>query len=258
MIKINGRAVEDYKRFEVREDGLAVPRAEPLYVPAISNGYHPDDSIIDSSLVLYLPLYLLKGSKFKTLDRYSVLCEVTGALWGPTGRDFDGSGDLIEISAANSTHLDFTSGAFSGMVWVKPDVNNVIQMMMQKGAIGVDGWWFHLDSNRVFDFRTSQSGANQITGTDETGYIKDIWQCLGFTRSGAAALVYKAGVDVTTNAGTHTDPASASNNKFHVGINDAENARKFNGKTGEVWMWSRQLSAADMLHAYNVTRWRYQ
>jgi len=98
MRVVNGRAIEHYKNFEVRETGLAIPKAEPLYIPAISNGYAPNDFIVDSSLVLYLPLYLLKGSKFKSVDAYKRTATVTGAVWGPTGRLFDGTGEITPAS----------------------------------------------------------------------------------------------------------------------------------------------------------------
>jgi hypothetical protein len=53
----------------------------------------------DPDLVLYLPLWSadLKGDSFYSKDSYAHLCTVTGALWTPQGRHFDGVDDKIAV-----------------------------------------------------------------------------------------------------------------------------------------------------------------
>ena len=51
--------------------------------------------IFDPSLVLYLPLHQRDGSSFMSKDAYGHVCTVTGAVWTPEGRLFDGVDDYI-------------------------------------------------------------------------------------------------------------------------------------------------------------------
>ena len=58
--------------------------------------------IFDPSLVLYLPLYQLDGASFVSKDAHGHLCSVTGALWRPNGRWFDGTDDTIAADSVAS------------------------------------------------------------------------------------------------------------------------------------------------------------
>ena len=64
------------------------------------------DFIFDPSLVLYLPLYQPDGASFASRDAYGHLCTVTGALWTPQGRTFDGADDIIDLGNNVQTVLD--------------------------------------------------------------------------------------------------------------------------------------------------------
>ena len=55
------------------------------------------DFIVDPSLVLYLPLYKKDGSSFVSGEGYGHLGTVSGALWRPNGRYFDGVDDKINL-----------------------------------------------------------------------------------------------------------------------------------------------------------------
>ena len=52
---------------------------------------------LDPSLVLYLPLYELDGSSFRSRDAYGHLATVTGALWTPQGRTL--MGQMTKLTA---------------------------------------------------------------------------------------------------------------------------------------------------------------
>lgn len=53
------------------------------------------NSYLDPTLVLYLPFHQLDGTSFMSKDKHGHLCSVTGALWTPRGRSFDGVDDQI-------------------------------------------------------------------------------------------------------------------------------------------------------------------
>ena len=80
----------------------------------------PEDFIYDPYLALCLPLYMLDGASFMSRDAYGHLCTVTGALWRPNGRYFDGVDDLISIPSHAS--LD-TLATPAYIVWLKGTLN---------------------------------------------------------------------------------------------------------------------------------------
>src|SRR3990172_2979813 len=54
--------------------------------------------VCDPDLALYLPLHELDGGAFKSRDSHGHLATITGALWTPGGRYFDGNDDVITIA----------------------------------------------------------------------------------------------------------------------------------------------------------------
>src|SRR4030042_2091010 len=58
------------------------------------------DSILDPSLVLYLPLPKLDGASFISGDACGHPIVNSGAFWTPRGRSFDGIDDLIDCGGS--------------------------------------------------------------------------------------------------------------------------------------------------------------
>lgn len=251
----DGRSIDRYIPSHLRN--MFYRNSTPSMKYARHNGLDPY-GFSTNGLVLYLPLWALKDSAFKSVDAYKRTTAVAGATWTPLGRDLSGDDQFLEIAADSSTELNFTTGACSGMVWVKPDTDDDSHILLNKGAVNVNGWWFELAGDATFVFRTSQDGANQAAVSLAAGYVKDVWNCLGFTSDAVNPLLYKSGVDNTTGVPAHTAPDSAATNKFLIGITDDETSRDVDGTIGEVWVWSRELSAGEMLHNYSCTKWRYQ
>lgn len=245
MRRVNGYAIEDYKRYEVRETGLAVPEAEPLYRPAISNGYAPDDFIVDSSLALYLPLGLLKGSKFKSVDRYQHACTVTGALWRPNGRLFTPPNQYIAWGTPTVLQIP----PFTLMAWVK------------RGAIGnnqviigseTQGWGFYFNpANKMvlgkLDVDES-GGSTAITSITA-------WYHVGLTYDGETVIFYIDGSQ--DNSIAYADPTFASMAKA-IGIQHTQLTLDFNGLIGEVWGYTEVKAEEAFTHNRNCTIGRYQ
>lgn len=269
MVRVNGRAIEDYKRFEVRETGLAVPEAEPLYVPAISNGYAPHDFIVDSSLVLYLPLYLLKGSKFKSVDRYGHTCTVTEALWQPDGRYFDGTND--DISVPDHTSLQMTDGLTVEM-WVRSTDGYSVAgeeyvIFIDKQATPANtGWrfyWYYLDPGAVRFATINTTQAAWQIAYYETDMAAGTWYHIVATLyvpdpSGGEPRYRKVYVDTVKGTDQDsTDALEASTATLHIG-NSRGVGQWHKGDIGEVRIYNRALSATEIAHNYKATAWRYQ
>jgi hypothetical protein len=80
------------------------------------------DFILDPSLVLYLPLYERDGASFISRDLYGRSCTVTGTLWRPNGRYFDGTDD--SINCGSDAVLPLGSSDRTVTVWFKPESTN--------------------------------------------------------------------------------------------------------------------------------------
>lgn len=262
--RINGRALSDYKDFRVTETGLAVPEAEPLYVPAVSNGYPPDDFIIDSSLILYLPLYLLKGSKFKSVDRYQRTCEVTGALWRPNGRYFDGTNDEITLPSAVYQAFDSTDD-FSVLAWFYIDGTIAATARNIFGLIGTAAnrpqiAMLQLGSNDKM-YVGVRNAANDFTNSVQSADIPSVGWHFAVLRHDASDR-NKIYLDVDgVNEGSNndytitfatTDFNSGKVGSFKTGTN------YFKDVVGEVWVYSRLLSFTEGNGIRSATIWRYQ
>ena len=165
--------------------------------------------------------------------------------------DFDLSNpDWIEIAQANSVDLDFTSGDFSMAIYFNADILNVSHMLLNRGTWNADGWRCYIGTNGDIYFQTMQTGATQSTDTSVGEIVVGTWYFVLFTRSGNSIRIYINGIDKTDSAGSHTNPLTANNN-LEIG-ND------FDGKVGEVWVWNRELTPADVKQLYELTKEAYE
>ena len=110
--------------------------------------------LIDPSVVLYLPLYRIDGGSQVSRDAYGQAVNVTGALWTPVGRSFDGVDDVINCGAASSLDLQYY---FTIAAWINPasygENNN--------GFITAKGWnmEFRMQSAYRVTFSIRQGGS---------------------------------------------------------------------------------------------------
>jgi len=246
----NGQSIHQY----IPPDLRRMFYKNPARVHASQNGLDPYGFSTDG-LVLYLPLWALKDSEFKSVDVYRHTCSVTGALWQPDGRLYGGGDDYI--SCGNASSLLFTSGAFSVLAWVYiTDLTNH-NVIMQRGRYNLDGWRFLVNSTGDIYFDTSQTTPAVQSSKSAVGeVVVNTWYLLGATRDGASAIPYKNGVDVADTAGTHINPSTNSRNLL-LGMRYDLSSNPFYGTMGEAWVYSRALTPTEMLNTYNTTAWRY-
>ena len=213
------------------------------------------DFIFDPSLVFYLPLHELDGASFMSKDKHGHLATVTGAVWTPRGRSFDGIDDIINLG--NSSLFNFTSGDFSILLWVKPGtITDTDYELFNRGVVNTDGYrFFH--RNGGFQFWTHQVGAAQQT-TSNLGLVSvDVWSLLGMSRSGNSVRLYHNNIDVTNVAGSHTDPLTNTRDTFLGTYGDGASA-PYAGLIGEVLGYDRVVTPLEIQRIYLSTRWRYQ
>ncbi len=209
----------------------------------------------DPSLVLYLPLYELDGASFMSKDAYGHLCTVTGALWTPYGRIFAGGDDFIELLGV-TTQLNFTSGDFSMIAPIKVDDSTLKEYIFSRGAVSATGYRWWLETNGAIYFTTHQAAAQQHTSSDAGKVVTATWQTLGVSRSGASVKLYNNGIDATSTAGNHTNPASSSET-VKIGIHNDKIASPFYGTMNFVLVYSKALTQPEHMNIHLVaTKWR--
>jgi len=222
------------------------------------------DFIFDPYLVLYLPLHELDGASFMSKDAYGHLCTVTGALWRPNGRYFDGSDDQITIPSVASIDNIFDGGG-TVLAWINAasDGESNLGMILNKAVLG--GWYFHTreesagnvklhlqiiaSNNRYF-----KTAANTSINTNHF---------VGVTYDADSAsntpIFYRDGNTVAIDAsnspaGTRTTDAGDS---LYIGDNSMGNVC-FDGYISEVFVYSRVLAPLEIQHIYLATKWRYR
>lgn len=196
------------------------------------------------------------GAQLMDKSRYRSHGTISGAAWatGAHGRclDFDPTEpSYVEIAAADSTQLDFTSEDFSIVCRVYIDDLTGYRWIFSRGITNGDGYEFRINiTDGIPYLNTNQSGAVQTTvgGTLTTG----VWYTLGVSRDGAAVKIYANGVDVTSTSGTHIDPATSARSA-KIGIYDNKVAFPFDGKIEFLRIFGGiALSASEHLAWHNA------
>ncbi len=216
------------------------------------------DLIFDPGLVLYLPFYELDGASFMSRDKHGHLCTVTGALWTPRGRNFDGSDDRIE-------GIDITSINGGSQItlecWVKYSDAGLLtpsSWALGKGdvcCIG-GGWNDHLASFYIVDSSPAWQSCHTAAPVIDDG----AYHHLVGTMNGTILTVYVDGVQsvqVTKGNGilnTSTRPVVVGCNNLTPGAYDGF----WKGIIGEARIYTRGLSPIEIRHNYLATKWRYR
>ena len=211
--------------------------------------------IIDPSLVLYLPLYELDGSSFTSRDACGHLCTITGALWRPDGRSFDGNDD--EIDCGNV--LDTVPAGLSYGAWIKPT---------DKGAAG-HGWLekynivnqdrifaYYDENNDKFVAAWEENDNGVVTLSSSTGKSPDTWYFVFFTWSVSdGTVLYVDGEIEDSDATATTLMRDGTARNLLLGM--SPNGR-LKGLIGEAWVYHRALAQMEIQYNYLATKWRYQ
>ncbi len=211
------------------------------------------DFILDPSLVLYLPLYKLDGASIMSRDAYGHLCTVTGALWTPRGRDFDGSDDVINCGSEPS--IDFTTDDDIIIeAWVKSDKGADEFPAGHNGGITTKSYSLVLSIHntqwRFFNDLTT-GGVSCYFGSVE----KDVWVHLLAIRKPHFWATYKNGLYVAGDT-PELDWKDFPANNLVIGMYSAV---YFDGLIGEVRIYKgKVLTPLEIQHHYLAAKWRYR
>jgi len=186
-------------------------------------------------------------------DAYGHLCTVTGALWRPNGRWFDGSDD--RINCGKPAALQNLSQK-TVLLWMKGDI----------AATGYDTPFHHgyktSDYGEYFSWDTAAATLTILlkntAGTGVNGAIacsKGVWYLLGYSWDGTTVSYYSNGNEATT-ADALTGTMGCSSTDLELGR--YPNVEYYKGLIGEVFIYNRGLSPLEIQHNYLATKWRYR
>ncbi len=220
------------------------------------NGLDPY-GFMTRGLVLYFPLWALNNggtNSIQSIDAYRRTGTITGALWRPTHRLFDASDDKIVIP--DHASLDITQElTLEG--WVKLLNTGGNNSIMGKAATiwTQVSYILEIQNNEHPVFATSTDGSTPSNLDASVTLSANTWYHLCATFSKPARVIYIDGVAKANDSW---------NFDIHIGTSDlyigkyAGDSATLDGHIGEVRVYSHALSAAEVLHNYNATSWRYQ
>lgn len=228
---------------------MVITRRLDSSLPKSLWSYNP----IPRGCVLYLPLWhpSLSGPVFKSIDPYGHTCTVTGAVYGSTGRTFDGTDDYIVVPEHSA--LKYT-GDTTIEIWFKLTSSTAAYCLLSKDNGG--GNRFVFATAATSELRCyKQNDGNAITllgGTTTTGWHHGILQ---FGSGGFKIFLDDMVTAVDSDADTNallTGSAVAT----QIGTNYA-GGEDMNGIIGEVRIYNYNLSQGERQHNQDATKWRY-
>jgi len=101
--------------------------------------------------------------------------------------------DFIQIAAADTGDLDFTSESFSIVFWFRKHTNTNFNLI-QRALVNTDGWRLYLILGGYLKFAT-YSPAGVSSQTPLGGISNNIWYLATVTRDGSSVRLYLNGVD---------------------------------------------------------------
>ena len=216
----------------------------------------------DPGLLLYLPLYELYGASLMSRDAYGHLCTVTGALWRPHGRYFDGTDDKINCGSASVLNNIFDGGGTT-IAWINPSSDGE----SDKGRVWDKGSSLFVSGESTGKVKVSFAQVFDGTGgewaTTATEVTINTFACVTVTYNADSVnnnpIFYVHGVlvtstEVSTPVGTRT---SDGGNSLLIG-NNSVGSRSFANLIGEVWFYNRVLTPQEVQNIYLATKWRYR
>jgi hypothetical protein len=184
--------------------------------------------------------------------------------WG-AGADFPAAGTAHHIFSGYTSDTQWLlAGGISifarGMCRSFAGYNNILIKALSNGSIN-SPLEFRLDSGTgaLNPLRANAAGGESLGGGGALSATTGVVQSWGATlpnTNGINAVVYLNGVGIATNPATEA-PYTGSNQPVWIGRRQ-DGATQFNGVLLAVYVWSRMLSAAEMLwvHKEPYAIWR--
>ena len=204
---------------------------------------------------LYLPLWHpeLSGSPIISKDLNAVSCTVTGAVHvPPTHRAFDGDdfiniGTGVNINGTQSFGAWFKYGSYTNTDILISNTSGGILAGLALRLLNATTLRITLNINDLY-YQLSKTVAV------DTWYFPMITFDLPTT----TLVFYLNGGNADTDVTGVSTARSVGNMEIGRRPNPAGHNYLTDGAIGEVWFYSPVLTAREVFHIYDATKWRYQ
>jgi len=174
----------------------------------------PIDPRMSSYVKLDMAFGVGAGTQLMDKSRYRSHGTISGAAWadGLHGKalDFERDDvDYVEIAAAYD-QLNFTSEDFSMIIRAYFESLPTSMDIFTRGEYTINGFYVQVRAAGYMVIYTNQSGQVQLSRSSDGSIAAGSWKTLGFSRSGSSIEVYINGVEDTSVAGTHENPAASA------------------------------------------------
>jgi len=168
------------------------------------------------------------------------------------GADFEfANSELLTITDAAQTGLDFGTGAFSYSLWLKRETLGTTQRILAKDdpSFGYGYTIIFLSSN-VLRASANSSGGEQQPSTTGTIVDTTTFHHVVFTRGATNGVrIYIDGSADVTVASSDFDVST--DDPFALGGRAGGDPSYFDGILDEVGIWNRELTEAEVTSLYN-------
>ncbi len=186
---------------------------------------------------------------------------ISGATYVDDGNsdyfDFDGS-DSDEVTVSHNAALDITSTGFTVEAWVNPDDTGYNTLVAKfSTSASIDGYSLAFNSGDIFwRLYTSSSGVGTCNYTTGSVATTNTWHhivgTVSGTASGSTMKLYQNGelLNTTTTTGTYV----TTTRDLRIGGYDYADGRNFDGKIGQVRIYSSALTPQQVQSNYDATK----
>jgi len=165
---------------------------------------------------------------------------ITGGLWVAN----PSMGMALDYTGANyvlASSLNLGTNDFSIVAWFVPDAGSLLDYhsIVAQGQTAATEWSFYFSTNAL-RFYADAGGISARGGSFVAGSL----YCGAVTRIGALVTVYLNSRSVATDATASSDMSTAK--PMSIAATESGTARFFDGRIGEIRVYNRGLSAAEI------------
>jgi hypothetical protein len=172
--------------------------------------------------------------------------------------DFDGNDDYVELGSIDSSNplslygqTDFSVEVWSNSNQTGDDYQRIIDK--SNGSSCQNGWGVVQRPSGGLIYLFIDGGA--VSTYTDSGVESGVWRNYLWTRKNTTTKLYINGILVDTDIYTKAVPSTTTNAR--IGSWNHSTAREYNGKIANIKVYTKELSAAEVLQNHNALKGRF-
>lgn len=174
---------------------------------------------------------------------------------------FNGTNHYITLGG--STGFNYGAVPFSLAYWVKHTSLTSLQLnggnpqgpiVLYKGQYKANGFYDQTNPDGSVQFMTNQTNASQTTATAPGVVAAGAWYNVCYVRNGSSVKIYVNGIDCTSSAAVHINPASGTDS-FRIGAYTS--TFLFRGSFSIFMAYNKALTATEVMYNFKAVKGRF-